>query len=110
MDRKRAAELLAENITAIYGYAYDKLYDKSQADDLAGEIVYEVLSSAERLQNDAAFWGFVWRVADHTLRTHLRREKLRARVLAFPDEGSEVSLGIYMPSPAEAYAEREAAD
>ncbi len=110
MDRKRAAELLAENITAIYGYAYGKLYDRTQADDLAGEIVCQVLISVERLRDEAAFWGFVWRVADNTLHTYLRREKLRAQVLAFPEEGSELSLGIYIPSPAETYAERETAD
>jgi len=107
MDRKRAAELLAENITAIYGYAHNKLYDPTQADDLAGEIVCQVLTSSDRLREESAFWGFVWRIADNTLRTHLRREKLRARILAFPDEGSEWSLGIYVPSPADTYAEQE---
>lgn len=110
MDRKRAAELLAENITAIYGYAHNKLYDRAEADDLAGEIVCQVLTSVERLRDEAAFWGFVWRVADNTLRTHLRREALRSRTLAFPDEGSELSYGVYISSPAETYAEREAAD
>ena len=110
MDQKRAAELLAENITAIYGYAHNKLYDPTQADDLAGEIVCQVLTSSDRLREESAFWGFVWRIADNTFHMYLRRQKFREQVLALPDEGCEMVWGIYVPSPADAYVQRETAD
>ena len=55
MTDKRASELLSENLTAIYGYAFSKLYDKDKVDDLASEIVYEILVSARNLQNEEAF-------------------------------------------------------
>ena len=52
MTDKRASELLSENLTAIYGYAFSKLYDKDKVDDLASEIVYEIIVSARNLQNE----------------------------------------------------------
>lgn len=59
MTQETAAKLVEQNLTAIYGYAYGKLYDKTAADDLSQEIVLEILRSAENLKSDAAFWGFV---------------------------------------------------
>ena len=52
MTDKRASELLSDNLTAIYGYAISKLYDKDKVDDLASEIVYEIIVSARNLQNE----------------------------------------------------------
>ena len=35
MNETTAARLIAEKLPAIYGYAYARLYDKDQAEDLA---------------------------------------------------------------------------
>ena len=79
MDRKTASRLLTENLTQIYGYAASNLFDRSRTDDLAAEIVVEVLGSVENLRDDFAFWGFVWRTAENTLRKFIRREELRKK-------------------------------
>lgn len=79
MDDTRASELLSQNLTAIYGYAFSKLYDKSKAEDVACEIVCEIIGSAKKLKNEEAFWGFAWRIAENTFRRFLRREELIRR-------------------------------
>ncbi len=97
MTQETASRLIEENLSAIYGYAYAWLYDKSRAEDLSSEIILAILESAENLKTEAAFWGFAWRIAENTLRTFLRRERLAAgcvsieaenlvEVLAAPDE------------------------
>ena len=75
MTDKRASELLSENLTAIYGYAFSKLYDKDKVDDLASEIVYEIIVSARNLQNEEAFWGSLLGKSQKT-----RSDALSARV------------------------------
>ena len=75
MNKEQASKLLSENLTSIYGFAFGKLYDKSHAEDLAGEIVCEVLRSVDRLEKEETFWGFVWRIAENTFRKFIRKEQ-----------------------------------
>lgn len=103
MTDKRASELLAENLTAIYGYAFSKLYDKDKADDLASEIVYEIIISARNLKDENVFWGFAWSIAENTFRRFIRRSGLSAQIVELNDE----NIGVYDLSPAEEYIKRE---
>lgn len=97
MDSKRAGELILENIKNIYGYAFARLYDKADVDDLTSEIVCEILQSASGIRNEEAFWGFAWRVAENTFHKYLRRKNK-----LIPDVPEEMGL-----SPEEDYIERE---
>ena len=67
MTQETVLRLIEKNFTTIYGYAFNKLYDKSEAEDLSQEIIIKILSSAENLKNDAAFWGFTWKIAENKL-------------------------------------------
>lgn len=58
MDNKQAAKIISENLTSFYGYAFARLYDKNDVDDLTSEIVYEILRSSSRLSDESAFWAF----------------------------------------------------
>lgn len=107
MTDKRASELLADNLTAVYGYAFSRLYNKDKVDELASEIVYEVITSAPNLRNEAAFWGFVWRIADNTFRRFIRREELAAEVAELTDDVAGNSLDVCVLSPEQEYIERE---
>lgn len=73
MDRKKASELLEKQLPTIFAWSMAKLYDKSEAEDLAQEIVCRVLYSVERLERDNAFWAFVWRIAENTLKAKIRK-------------------------------------
>ncbi len=103
MTEKRASEILSKNLTAVYGYAFSKLYDKDKVDDLASEIVCEILSSARNLQNEEAFWGFAWKIAENTFRRFIRKSELAKQTV----EPTEENIGVYDLSPAEEYIQKE---
>ncbi len=79
MDIKTAAELLLDNLPAIYGYAVRNIFDYGDAEDLAQEIVCGVLESVGNLNDDRAFWGYVWATAKNTLRVYIRREEQKRK-------------------------------
>jgi len=103
MTDKRAAELLSENLTAIYGYAFSKLYDKDKVDDLTSEIVYEIITSARNLQNDEAFWGFAWKIAENTFRRFIRKTEPVTQTTEPPVDAT----GVFVSSPEEEYIQKE---
>ena len=103
MTDKKAAKLISENLTAIYGYAYSRLFDKDKVDDLASEIVYEIIVSAHNLRDEKAFWGFAWKIAENTLRRFIRKSELASQQLELP----EGNAGIYYLSAEQEYIEKE---
>jgi len=105
MTDKKASELLSENLTAIYGYAFSKLYDKDKVDDLASEIVYEIIVSVRNLQNEEAFWGFAWKIAENTFRRFIRKSQLAAQNVELTEE----NIGVYDLSTEQEYIEKETA-
>lgn len=86
MDHKQASKLISDNLKNIYGYAFARLYDKDDVDDLTAEIVCEVLKSADRIRNEDAFWGFLWKVAENTFRRFIRQKERRDQLLPLPEE------------------------
>ncbi|MBQ8408708.1 MAG: sigma-70 family RNA polymerase sigma factor [Clostridia bacterium] len=103
MTDKRASELLSENLTAIYGYAFSKLYNKDKVDDLASEIVYEIIISARNLQNEEAFWGFAWKIAENTFRRFIRKNEIAAKTVELTEE----NLSMQDLSPEQEYIQKE---
>lgn len=104
MTDKCASEWITQNLTTIYGYAFARLYDKEQVDDLVSEIVCEILESAKNLQKEEAFWGFAWKIAENTFRKFIRRESAVRQVEPFDPEQT---VGLYEPSAEHTYLEQE---
>ena len=100
MTEEQAGKLLAQNLRAVYGYACARLYDKQDAEDLASEILCEVIAAAPRLRQEDAFWGYVWRTAENTFRKRIRRERL---MLSLEEHGIDEAA----QSPEEILLERE---
>ncbi len=107
MTKERASELIMENLTAIYGFAFGRLYDKDKVEDLASEIVCEILASVKNLEKEEAFWGFAWRIAENTFRKFIKREELRGRTETHSEEEYP---GNYIAPPEEEYIEKEEQD
>ena len=103
MDAQTAYKLLSANLTEIYGYAFSRLYDKDKADELASDIVFEILTSVKKLNSEEAFWGYAWKIAENTFRRFVRRKDLSAQ----PVELTEETVGVYEPSPEEEYVRNE---
>lgn len=93
MDKATASKLIEENLHTIFAWSLSKLYDKDDAEDLAQDIICAILKSVHRLENDDAFWGFVWRIAENTLGAKLRKKR--------PDtvEWDESFCGTYWATP-----------
>ena len=104
MTQERASKLIMENLNAIYGFAYGRLYEKDKVEDLASEIVCEILTSVKNLEKEEAFWGFAWRIAENTFRKFIKREELRGRTEAHSEEEY---MGNYIPAPETEYLEEE---
>ena len=104
MTQERASELMADNLTAIYGFAFARLYEKDRVEDLASEIVCEILASVENLEKEEAFWGFAWKIAENTFRKFIKREELRDRT---ETHSEEEYIGNYIPAPETEYLEEE---
>ena len=74
MDNKQAAKLISDNLRAVYGYAFGRLYDKNDVDDLVSEILVNALSNAEKIKDEQAFWGYFWRVAETTFTRFIKKK------------------------------------
>lgn len=74
MNKDKATELLNENLKNIFAFSISRLYDKQDAEDLTNDIVVEVLSSVHRLENDDAFYGFMWKIAENTFKSFVRKK------------------------------------
>lgn len=101
MDRETASKLIEENLHTLFAWSLSKLYDRSQAEDLTNDIVCAVLSSVDRLERDEAFYGFLWKIAENTLRNRIRRFQPEMVEL------DEAFCGVYWETPEDAYIENE---
>ncbi len=88
MTGKAAARWISDNLTAIYGYAFARLFDKHEVEDLTQEIVCAILTSAPRCRKDEAFHGFAWRIADNTFRSFIRRSSRTDELCDAVDDAS----------------------
>lgn len=103
MDDKRARALLSENLTAIYGFAFSRLYDKAKVDDLASEIVCEIMYASKNIKNKDAFWSYAWKIAESTLKKFIRKEQILKSKLDYNIDNN----GIYEISPEQKIIEKE---
>ncbi|MBQ8613837.1 MAG: sigma-70 family RNA polymerase sigma factor [Ruminiclostridium sp.] len=101
MDRKTAAKLIEENLHTIFAWSLSKLYDKSEAEDLSQDIICAVLKSVERLEKDEAFYGYMWRIAENTLRARLRKK--RPETVCIDDS----FCGVYWNTPEDDFIKTE---
>ena len=97
MDNKQAAKIISENLTSFYGYAFARLYDKNDVDDLTSEIVYELLRSSSRLSDESAFWAFAWKIAENTFRKFIRRKERSGKTEPLPPASARYPAARYPP-------------
>ena len=101
MDREIAGNLIEENLHTIFAWSMSRLYDKSEAEDLTNDIVFAVLKSIGRLENDEAFFGFMWRIAENVFRARLRKKHPEAI------EFDSNNCGVYWETPEDKVIESE---
>lgn len=85
-----AAEFIEENIKTIFAYSLSRVSDKDDAEDLTNDIVTAILQSADRIKNQDAFYGYVWKIAANTYKKFLQKKsRCQSEVLNdnLPDDG-----------------------
>ena len=75
MNQETITAFVETNMKTIFAYALNRVSDKEEAEDLAGDILVAILQSAHRLKNDEAFYGWFWAVAANTTRKYFRKKR-----------------------------------
>ncbi len=77
MEHSIVIQKLTDSVKDIFAFSLSRLYNKQDAEDLTNDIIVEVLSSAERLRNDDAFYGYMWTIAENTFKRFIRSKKIK---------------------------------
>ena len=100
MNKQMAAQLLQNSLKDIFAFSVSRLYEKQEAEDLTNDIIVEVLSSVERLENDDAFYGYMWKIAENTFKRFI---KSKYNYVEF----NENFFGVYWETPENIYIDSE---
>lgn len=95
MDRVKLEQRLAENMKTVFGFALTRLRNVDEAEELASDILYEILRSAPNLNDEERFYGFMWKVAENTYKNYLRKKaKAASRVAEFDENIADRSVPV----------------
>ena len=78
MDSIRLEQLITENMKSIFGFAMTRIGNENEAEELASDIIYEIIRSAHNLKDKERFYGFMWKIAENTYKDYLRRKSKNA--------------------------------
>lgn len=84
-----------EYLKSIYGFAMKRTHTYDEAEELAGEIVYQVMSAIHRVEEITHFEAFVWRVAHNTYKKWLHKQKRKeAKEQILEDTETIIGIGF----------------
>lgn len=72
----------------ILSYCISRTSNQQDAEDLAQDILYEIVRSAPNLRDERAFYGFMWSVAGNVYKQWYRK-KLKVNKCELPDDISD---------------------
>ncbi len=78
MDSMKFERMISENMKAIFGFALTRLGDVHAAEELASDILFEIVKSAKNLKDEERFYGFMWKIAENVYIDYLRGKSKRA--------------------------------
>ena len=73
MDRIKLDKLITENMKSIFGFALTRLANVPKAEELSSDIIYQIIKSSSNLKNEDSFYAFMWKIAENTYKTYLRK-------------------------------------
>lgn len=74
MTKEQMEQIVHDNMQKIYLYCLSKLEKIVDAEDVASDIVTELLQSYERIQSDEAVYGYMWTVTRNLCNNYWRRK------------------------------------
>ncbi len=102
MTREQMENIIQENMQKIYLYCVKRLENTAVAEDVASDIILELLRSHERIVNDEAVYGYIWSVANNLCKNYWRRSEREAHA-----EIPEDFIGTCCYSPEESFVREE---
>ncbi len=74
MKRQEIDEKIKEISKTIFSFCLARTKKREDAEDLAQDILVEIMKSAENIRSDAAFYGFMWSVAGNVYKSWYRKK------------------------------------
>ena len=71
MTKERIETIIQENMQKIYIYCVRRLENTAVAEDVASDIIVELLRSYGNIKNDEAVYGYMWGVANNLCKNYL---------------------------------------
>ena len=102
MTKEQIETIVKENMQKIYLYCVKKLENTVVAEDVASDIILELLRSYHRIQKDEAVYGYMWSVANNLCRNYWRKSA-KESYIEIPDDFA----GACCFSPEESYVREE---
>ena len=96
MTKEQIETIIQENMQKIYIYCVRRLENTAVAEDVASDIIVELLRSYGNIKNDEAVYGYMWGVANNLCKNYLRRS-----VRETHEEIPEEFVGNFYFSPEE---------
>lgn len=101
MEQQEVLKMVSENMKTIFAYSLSRLSNRQESEDLANDIIVEILKSGANVKNDKAFYGFMWSIANNTYKKFLRKNKNKT------EEFDEAFVGTYWFIPEEDISNNE---
>ena len=102
MTKEQIETIVKENMQKIYLYCVKKMENTVVAEDVASDIILELLRSYHRIQKDEAVYGYMWSVANNLCRNYWRKNA-KESYIEIPDDFA----GACCFSPEENYVREE---
>lgn len=102
MTKEQMEIIIQENMQKIYLYCVKRLSNTDVAEDVASDIILELLRSHDRIQNDEAVYGYMWSVANNLCKNYWRKSK-KETYTEIPSDFT----GTYCVMPEERYVRDE---
>ena len=75
MTKEQMENIIQENMQKIYLYCVKRLENTAVAEDVASDIILELLRSYDRIASDEAIYGYIWSVANNLCKNYWRRRE-----------------------------------
>ena len=90
MNKQELHTKIEEISKTVFSYCLSRTKTREDAEDLAQDILLEIMKSAESIRDDAAFYGFMWAIVGNVYKAWYRKRIKRTDVAL--DESIESAI------------------
>ena len=102
MTKEQMEQIVLENMQKIYLYCVRRLGNATEAEDVASDVMLELLRSYGKVKEDNAVYGYLWAVAENLCKNYWRRAK-KHETTEIPEEYA----GTCEITPEEAFLQKQ---